>query len=210
MQGRSPTRVAGGLLGAAVPRPGLRAPADVWQVVCRGSACSKGDGPRSGGIPASSAVRPGQGSESMEVPLCVRNGLQRRPFPADGSGGARRACWSDPASPDQAGRMSGASDRLGMSGGTDGRGASWPGSRPRLPGFLAPAPRAPFLLPGAAFMLDVRTNRDGFVVYDTDSDEPVMRFGTLRDADAFVAEALIADLHAKLQRWSLDHVPATW
>ncbi|MGN6226942.1 hypothetical protein ACQVBX_17430 [Dyella sp. KULCS107] len=59
-------------------------------------------------------------------------------------------------------------------------------------------------------MLDVRTNRDGFVVYDTDSEEPVMRFGTLRDADAFVAEALIADLHAKLQRWSLDHVPATW
>jgi hypothetical protein len=59
-------------------------------------------------------------------------------------------------------------------------------------------------------MLDVRTNRDGFVVYDTDSEEPVMRFGTLRDADAFVVEALIADLHAKLQRWSLDHVPATW
>ncbi|MGN6739201.1 hypothetical protein [Dyella sp.] len=58
-------------------------------------------------------------------------------------------------------------------------------------------------------MLDVRTNRDGFVVYDTDSEEPVMRFGTLRDADAFVAEALIADLHAKLQRWSLDHVSAT-
>ncbi|MGA0586739.1 hypothetical protein ACO2Q2_06365 [Dyella sp. KRB-257] len=59
-------------------------------------------------------------------------------------------------------------------------------------------------------MLDVRNHRDGFVVYDLVSDEPVMRFDTLRDADAFVAEAVIADLHAQLQRWSLDHVPATW
>lgn len=59
-------------------------------------------------------------------------------------------------------------------------------------------------------MLDVRNHHDGFVVYDLASDEPVMRFGTLRDADAFVAEVVIADLHAQLQRWSLDHVPATW
>lgn len=59
-------------------------------------------------------------------------------------------------------------------------------------------------------MLEVRHSRDSFVVYDLDSEEPVMRFGNRREADTFVAESVIADLHAKLQRWSLDHVPASW
>lgn len=59
-------------------------------------------------------------------------------------------------------------------------------------------------------MLEVRRNQDGYVVFDLEREEPVMRFGDRRAADNFVAEAVIADLHAKLQRWSLDHVPASW
>jgi len=59
-------------------------------------------------------------------------------------------------------------------------------------------------------MLEVRDGKNGFIVYDGDADEEVMVFASRRDADAFVAELVIAEEHAKLQRWSLDRVPATW
>ncbi|AND70951.1 MULTISPECIES: hypothetical protein [Dyella] len=59
-------------------------------------------------------------------------------------------------------------------------------------------------------MLEVRDSKNGFIVYDSDADEEVMVFTTQRDADSFVAELVIAEEHAKLQRWSLDRVPATW
>ena len=59
-------------------------------------------------------------------------------------------------------------------------------------------------------MLEVRDGKNGYIVYDGDADEEVMVFARRRDADAFVAELVIAEEHAKLQRWSLDRVPATW
>ncbi|MBU6248461.1 MAG: hypothetical protein KGN77_11940 [Xanthomonadaceae bacterium] len=59
-------------------------------------------------------------------------------------------------------------------------------------------------------MLEVRDGKNGYIVYDGDADEEVMVFASRRDADAFVAELAIAEEHAKLQRWSLDRVPATW
>lgn len=59
-------------------------------------------------------------------------------------------------------------------------------------------------------MLEIRDDRNGFTVYDEADGEPVMRFPTRRDAESFVAELAIADAHAKLQRWSPGHVPASW
>ncbi|HET6432925.1 hypothetical protein [Dyella sp.] len=59
-------------------------------------------------------------------------------------------------------------------------------------------------------MLEVRNEQDDFTVYDAADGEPVMRFPTRRAADCFIAELAIADMHAQLQRWSADHVPAIW
>ena len=65
------------------------------------------------------------------------------------------------------------------------------------------------MLAECAPMLEVRHDQNGFLVYDSDADEPIMRFATRRDADTFVAELVIADEHAKLLRWSLErHVAA--
>ena len=58
-------------------------------------------------------------------------------------------------------------------------------------------------------MLEVRHDQNGFVVYDSEADEAVMRFATCRDADAFIAELVIADEHAKLLRWSLERPAAS-
>lgn len=75
--------------------------------------------------------------------------------------------------------------------------------------FLAPVPRAPFLFFGALpTMLEVSSGQDGYTVYDEADGEAVMRFSTRRDADSFVAELAIADMHAQLQSWSLDKARA--
>lgn len=58
-------------------------------------------------------------------------------------------------------------------------------------------------------MLEVRHDQNGFLVYDSEFDEPIMRFATRRDADRFVAELVIADEHAKLMRWSLERHTGT-
>jgi len=80
----------------------------------------------------------------------------------------------------------------------------------------AASPAAPFgaRAPGAlslsvrerTAMLEVRDSKNGFIVYDNDADEAVMVFNNQREADAFVAELVIAEEHAKLQHWSLDRV----
>jgi hypothetical protein len=51
-------------------------------------------------------------------------------------------------------------------------------------------------------MLDVRQHNDGFVVFDTEADEPVMLFVDRRSADQLIAEMQVQELHARLARWS--------
>jgi hypothetical protein len=55
-------------------------------------------------------------------------------------------------------------------------------------------------------MLEVRPQDDGFVVFDTEANEPVMRFVDRRSADQLVAEIQVQEVHADLARWSLDGV----
>mgnify|MGYP007114755401 CR=1 FL=1 len=55
-------------------------------------------------------------------------------------------------------------------------------------------------------MLEVRPQDDGFVVFDTEADEPVMRFVDRRSADQLVAEMQVQEMHADLARWSPDGV----
>ena len=52
-------------------------------------------------------------------------------------------------------------------------------------------------------MLEVRQHDDGFLVFDTQANEPVMRFDDRRDADRLVAEMQIQELHTQLQGWTL-------
>ena len=59
-------------------------------------------------------------------------------------------------------------------------------------------------------MLEVRSENDGFLVYDTDAREPVMRFADRREADEMVAAVQIREIHAQLRRWSLDKVPSVY
>jgi hypothetical protein len=57
---------------------------------------------------------------------------------------------------------------------------------------------------GASSMLEVRADNDGFVVFDTEADEPVMRFDDRREADQLVAELQVQELNAQLERFSPD------
>lgn len=59
-------------------------------------------------------------------------------------------------------------------------------------------------------MLEVRSEDDGFLVYDLEAGEPVMRFASRREADAMVAALQIEEIHAQLGRWSLDAVPGVY
>lgn len=55
-------------------------------------------------------------------------------------------------------------------------------------------------------MLEVRPKDDGFVVFDTEANEPVMRFVDRRSADQLVAEMQVQELHSDLARWSPHEV----
>lgn len=56
-------------------------------------------------------------------------------------------------------------------------------------------------------MLEIQTSKNGFTVYDTDADEPVMLFATEREADDLIATLQIREVHAELSRWSPDRLP---
>ncbi|MEP6899279.1 MAG: hypothetical protein ABI870_12180 [Rhodanobacter sp.] len=57
-------------------------------------------------------------------------------------------------------------------------------------------------------MLDVRPIANRFVIFDTEFNEPVMRFDNRPDADAFLAEMTIAECHALLESWVAPEKPA--
>lgn len=58
-------------------------------------------------------------------------------------------------------------------------------------------------------MLEVLSAPDGFTVYDTEADEAVIKFASRVEADEMIATLQIADMHAKLQRWTPDTVSLT-
>lgn len=51
-------------------------------------------------------------------------------------------------------------------------------------------------------MLEVRAKDGGFVLFDTDLSQAVMRFADLRSADRLVTEIQVKELHAALERWA--------
>jgi hypothetical protein len=51
-------------------------------------------------------------------------------------------------------------------------------------------------------MLEVRPRDDGFVVFDTEADEPIIRFVDRRSAEQLIAEMQVQEMHADLARWS--------
>lgn len=57
-------------------------------------------------------------------------------------------------------------------------------------------------------MLDIRPIANRFVVFDTEFNEPVMRFDNRPDADAFLAEMTIAECHALLESWAAPGKPS--
>ena len=59
-------------------------------------------------------------------------------------------------------------------------------------------------------MLEVRNAGDGFVVYDTETDEAVMLFATYREADTLIASLQVDEIHTQLKRWSPDTVPGVY
>lgn len=59
-------------------------------------------------------------------------------------------------------------------------------------------------------MLEVQSSGDSYVVFDTQANEPVMRFADRSEADKLVAELLTADIHVQLLRWSPDRVPEVY
>ena len=59
-------------------------------------------------------------------------------------------------------------------------------------------------------VLEIQTSKNGFTVYDTDAEEPVMLFATEREAEELVASLQIRDVHAELNRWSPDRVPTVY
>ena len=59
-------------------------------------------------------------------------------------------------------------------------------------------------------MLEIQISKNGFTVYDTDADEPVMLFATEREAEELVASLHIRELHAQLMRWSPDLVATVY
>ncbi len=50
-------------------------------------------------------------------------------------------------------------------------------------------------------MLEIRPARKGFIVFDTDEQEPIMRFDNRADATDLVAELLMAESREQLQAW---------
>ena len=59
-------------------------------------------------------------------------------------------------------------------------------------------------------MLEIQPSKNGFTVYDTDAEEPVMTFATEREAEELVASLQIRDVHAQLMRWSPDLAPTVY
>lgn len=59
-------------------------------------------------------------------------------------------------------------------------------------------------------MLEVHPQEDGFVVFDTEVGEPVMKFTDRRGADQLIAEVQVMELHADLARWLPDRVPPAY
>ncbi len=57
-------------------------------------------------------------------------------------------------------------------------------------------------------MLEVRPASNGFMVYDTEADEPIVTFPSRAEADELIAALQIQELHAQLRRWSVDAVPS--
>jgi hypothetical protein len=51
-------------------------------------------------------------------------------------------------------------------------------------------------------MLEIRSARNEFVVFDTAEAEPIMRFGSQGAAAEFIVELTIAECHAHLQAWT--------
>lgn len=51
-------------------------------------------------------------------------------------------------------------------------------------------------------MLEVRAQDGGFVLFDTDLSEAVMRFADCRSADQRIAELQVKELHTALERWA--------
>jgi hypothetical protein len=50
-------------------------------------------------------------------------------------------------------------------------------------------------------MLEIRPARKGFVVFDSDEQEAIMRFGSYGDAVDLVAELVMAESREQLQAW---------
>jgi len=50
-------------------------------------------------------------------------------------------------------------------------------------------------------MFEIRSLPEGFVVFDTAKQEPIMRFDSKDEAAEFVAELVIAESYAQLQAW---------
>jgi hypothetical protein len=50
-------------------------------------------------------------------------------------------------------------------------------------------------------MLEIRPGQTGFIVFDTDEQEAIMRFGSYADAADLVADLVIAESREQLQAW---------
>jgi hypothetical protein len=50
-------------------------------------------------------------------------------------------------------------------------------------------------------MLEIRPAQTGFIVFDTDEQEAIMRFGSYSDAADLVADLVIAESREQLQAW---------
>ena len=50
-------------------------------------------------------------------------------------------------------------------------------------------------------MFEIRSLPEGFVVFDTAKQEPIMRFDSKDEAAEFVAELVIADSYEQLEAW---------
>jgi hypothetical protein len=55
-------------------------------------------------------------------------------------------------------------------------------------------------------MLEVRCAPDGFTVYDSEADEPIIKFANRAEADELIAVLQIQEVDAELRRWTLDAV----
>jgi hypothetical protein len=50
-------------------------------------------------------------------------------------------------------------------------------------------------------MLEIRPGQTGFIVFDTDEQEAIMRFGSYADAADLVVDLVIADSREQLKAW---------